>query len=74
MTRPDDCICGKRYDDFRTNEDFASVRQSMFSHDPDPKTWRYRTRRMVLGAWHELKLRLFELHRQECEHYAEGSR
>lgn len=62
--------CGKTYDAFRTGETFASIKAAMRSESADPSTWRYRTRRMVLGFWHQLKIVMFRSHVAECEHYA----
>ncbi len=55
MSGTDDCICGLKYRDFRTGLDFAEVRRMMWSNNPDPSTWRHKTRRMVLGHWHEFE-------------------
>lgn len=67
---PDDCICGLAYRDFRTGLTFGDVKASMWVDSADASTWRYRTRRCVLGCWHETKLRMFASHKAECEHYA----
>lgn len=68
---PDTCPeCGLSYDNFRTGETFASVKESMFVASDDPTHWRYRTRAMVLGVWHATKRVLFASHIAECEHYA----
>ena len=47
------------YENFRTGLTFAEVRRLLWSPDPDPRTWRCKSRRAVLGAWHELKLQLW---------------
>lgn len=70
MSRPEPCCCGLSYDAFRTRESFASIKAAMRSESTDPKDWRYRTRRMVLGFWHALKMTMFLSHVAECEHYA----
>jgi hypothetical protein len=71
---PDTCPeCGLSYDNFRTGETFASVKESMHVASDDTTTWRYRTRRMVLGCWHAMKLSLFRSHVAECEHYARSA-
>jgi len=50
------CVCGARYDEHRTGLTFATVRGMMRTFSQDPKDWRYKRRRGVLGFWHELKL------------------
>lgn len=62
--------CGRSYDAFRTGETFASVKSSMWTASTNPEDWCYRTRRMVLGCWHEMKVKMFRSHVGECEHYA----
>lgn len=67
----DQCpACGLTYDAFRTGESFASVKASMWVDSDDSSTWRYRTRAMVLGVWHAMKVALFRSHVAECLHYA----
>lgn len=61
--------CGLSYDAFRTGQTFGGVKQSMFVNSDDPTTWRYRTRRMVLGVWHAMKVALFRSHVAECGYY-----
>jgi hypothetical protein len=46
------------YHDFRTGLTFATVRQMMWSGGP-PSEWRSKSRRAVLGYWHELKQQLY---------------
>jgi len=48
------------YEQFRTGLTFAEVRAMLWSHDPDPRTWRYKRRRTVLGFWRQLKLQMWE--------------
>lgn len=43
------------YDDFRTGLTFAEVRQMLWVHSDDPRDWRYKRRRTVLGLWHSIK-------------------
>jgi hypothetical protein len=70
MRDREQCVCGETYDGFRTGLDFAEVKRMMWVDSDDPSTWRYRTRRMVLGFWHALKGMMFALHCQQCEHYS----
>lgn len=65
---PSRCSCGVVYDDFRTGQTFASVRRLM-RDDPHPVHggWRSKRRRGVLGYWHQLKQRMFELAHGYCE-------
>lgn len=73
MWTVDDCICGLTYAAFRTGLTFADVKAEMYVASDDPSMWRYRTRRMVLGCWREMKLKLFASHRAECEHHAKAA-
>jgi hypothetical protein len=47
------------YEEFRTGLTFGAVRQMLWVHNDDPKTWRYKRRRTVLGFWHQLKQQLY---------------
>jgi len=62
-------VCGERYADFRTGLTFADVRRSMFVASDDPADWRYKTRRMVLGHWHEIKLLQWRERHAMCEQW-----
>ncbi len=66
MTRRKVCSCGERYDRFRTGHTFASVKQLMYTGDPDPSTWRHKGRRAVLGYWTEIKRQLWDERHQGC--------
>lgn len=56
------------YDKFRTGLTYRDVLSMLYSADPDPKTWRYKTRGVVLGLWHQLKQEMWdELMRREHE-------
>lgn len=70
MIDTDDCVCGMAYADFRTGETFGSIRSSMWIDNPDSSTWRYKRRGGVLGAWRQLKLRMWSEHRALCDRYA----
>ncbi len=68
MPHADECpFCELSYDEFRTGMTFADVKASMRSESSDPSTWRHRTRRMVLGCWHAMKVALFSSHIAECQ-------
>lgn len=43
------------YDRFRTGLTYAEVKAMLWTPDPDPKTWRHRSRGAVLGLWHSIK-------------------
>lgn len=62
------CACGAAYADFRTGQTFRSVRR-MMRDDPHPGHggWRQKRRRGVLGYWHELKVRMWELAHGYCD-------
>lgn len=47
------------YDEFRTGLTFREVKRLMFDNHEDRARWKYKRRRTVLGAWHELKLQLY---------------
>jgi hypothetical protein len=47
------------YDEFRTGLTFAEVRRMLWSASDDPRDWRYKSRGVVLGTWHELKQQLY---------------
>lgn len=47
------------YDDFRTGLTFREVRQMLWVHSDDPRDWKYKRRRTVLGMWRQLKLQLY---------------
>lgn len=49
----------KGYDDFRTGLSYRDVWEMLYTDDPDPKQWRYKSRGVVLGMWHEIKLQLY---------------
>lgn len=74
--KPSDCVCGARYDEFRTGLSFADVRAMMRSASDNPADWRQKRRNSVLGFWHELKLMMWEQahgacrERYECERAA----
>lgn len=47
------------YDRFRTHLTFREVKRMMFDNHEDRSRWKYKRRRTVLGAWHDLKLQLY---------------
>lgn len=47
------------YDQFRTGLTFAEVRRMLWSPSENPRDWRYKSRGVVLGTWHELKQQLY---------------
>jgi hypothetical protein len=60
-------VCGARYREMHTGLSFADVRRDMHSGSADPKDWRQKRRRGVLGYWHEIKLSLWRSHLAWCE-------
>lgn len=48
------------YDEFRTGLTYRDVWEMMRNDDEDRSTWKYKRRGTVLGAWHQLKLQLYE--------------
>lgn len=61
------CSCGARYADHRTGLNFATVRGMMHVASHDPKDWRYKRRRGVLGFWHALKLQSWDYQHGFCK-------
>jgi hypothetical protein len=60
-------VCGLRYQDLRTGDTFASIKEEMKAGDAaDPTTWRYRRRNSVLGYWHAKKVMWWEYHLGLC--------
>jgi hypothetical protein len=49
------------YDSFRTGLTFRDVYQMLVSPSDDRSDWRQKSRRTVLGKWHEIKMQLWEL-------------
>ena len=48
------------FDQLKTGLTFGEVRQMLWSADPDPSTWRRKSRGCVLGLWHRLKLEMYQ--------------
>lgn len=69
MTRstPSKCPCGCTYEEHRLGMTFADVRKMMWSSSPDPKDWRQKRRRSVLGLMRELKIQTWHLLHGHCE-------
>ena len=63
------CLCGLRYEKFRTGLTYREVCSMLWSGSDDPKTWRYRRRHTVLGLWHQLKKGMWSQHVEECQYY-----
>jgi hypothetical protein len=64
---PPRCVCGVTYAEFRTGLTFADVRRMMWCASDDPKMWRSKRRRSVLGFFRELKLNMFDAHHGYCD-------
>lgn len=58
--------CGLRYQDMKTGLTFADVYMFLWSWDGDPSTWRQKSRGVVLGKWHEIKLEMWSSHIEKC--------
>lgn len=65
-TTPKRCVCGERYDRFRSGHTFASVRAEMVVATEDTSQWRQKRRGGVLGYWRELKLAAWNLKHGNC--------
>ena len=55
------------YDKFRTGLDFATVRAMLWTPSDDPREWRQKRRKAVLGLWRQLKLEMYERYTAEME-------
>jgi len=58
--------CGLTYDEFRTGLSFGEVAGMLWVDNPDPTTWRQKTRHTVLGKWREIKLGMWREHLKMC--------
>jgi hypothetical protein len=60
--------CGLRYKDFRCTmfTSFQEVKDSLWHESNDPKEWRYKRKRTVLGVWHMAKRLEWEGHLKNC--------
>ena len=47
------------YDEFRTGLTYRDVWEMFRDDSEDSSKWKYKRRRTVLGAWHEIKLQLY---------------
>jgi hypothetical protein len=50
----------KGYDAFRTGLTYKDVWNMLRDDSDDRANWRYKSRGVILGMWHELKLQLYE--------------
>lgn len=57
------------YDKMRTGFTYRDIQSMLWSEDPDNRTWRYKTRGVVLGFWHQIKMEQWE-ELQSRRHYA----
>jgi hypothetical protein len=48
------------YDEFRTGLTYHEVWEMLRNDDDDSKVWRYKSRGVILGMWHELKMQLYQ--------------
>lgn len=47
------------YEQFRTGLTFGEVRRMLWIANPDRRTWRQKSRGVVLGFWRQLKLAMW---------------
>jgi hypothetical protein len=50
------------YEDFRTGLTFREVRAMLWVSSSDPRDWRYKRRRTVLGHWRALKQQMYAVY------------
>lgn len=55
------------YEQFRTGLTFREVRRMLWVHSDDPRDWKYKRRRTVLGFWRQLKLQLWAQYQDAIE-------
>ena len=48
------------FDKFRTALTFQDVFNMLRDESPDPADWKRKSRGVILGKWHEIKLELYE--------------
>jgi hypothetical protein len=58
------------YAKFRTGETYRSVCAMLWSPSDDPRTWRHKSRGVVLGRWHQIKREMYAdyVHAHEAFH------
>lgn len=56
-----------RYEDFRTGLTYGDVYRMMWVDNPDPSTWRHKSRGCVLGYWRALKLQMYDVYLNQHE-------
>lgn len=55
------------YDEFKTGMSFPEVRRMLWVNSDDPKDWRHKGRHSVLGLWHELKQKQYDVYERQNE-------
>jgi hypothetical protein len=55
------------YSEFRTGLSYGDIYQMLWSHDPNPRTWRYKTRGVILRYWCRLKREMYEQYCSQME-------
>lgn len=60
--------CGIRYRNFRTGLTYGDVWLMFWTPQDAPRDeWKYKSRGVVLGKWHEIKQLFWNQHKEECE-------
>lgn len=54
--------CGITYEDMKTGLTYQDIVGMLWDYSIDPSRWRYKTRGVILGVWHQLKKSLWERH------------
>lgn len=52
------------FDEFRTGLTYQDVFNMLRDESDNPQEWKYKSRGVILGKWHQLKLELYE---RACE-------
>ncbi len=55
------------YHQFRTGLTYREVYHMLWSPSDDPKDWRYKSRGVILGFWHQLKMQLWARYQDDFE-------
>jgi hypothetical protein len=48
------------FDEFRTGLTYQNVFDMLKDESADPREWKYKSRGVILGMWHQIKLELYE--------------
>lgn len=68
-------VCGLTYGNLKTGFTYYDVWLMFWTPSETPTDeWKYKTRGVILGKWHEIKKDYWKRHLEECESQAEYER